>query len=35
MPYCGLPESEKQYDRKTAMETLKAILKPGYCIEPR
>ena len=34
VPYRELPESEKQYDRKSAMETLKAILKLGYRIEP-
>jgi RyR domain len=32
VPYRELPESEKEYDRKTAMETLKAILKLGYRI---
>jgi ryanodine receptor 2 len=30
IPYRDLPESEKQYDRTTAMETLKAILALGY-----
>ena len=30
IPYKDLPESEKQYDRTTAMETLKAILALGY-----
>ncbi len=33
IPYAGLPESEKEYDRKTAMETLKAIVALGYRIE--
>lgn len=33
VPYDQLPESEKEYDRKTAGETLKAILKLGYRIE--
>jgi hypothetical protein len=33
VPYADLPESEKAYDRTTAMETLKAILKLGYRIE--
>lgn len=33
VPYGELPESEKQYDRKTAMETLKAIIALGYRIE--
>ena len=32
VPYDQLPESEKEYDRKTAAETLKAILKLGYVI---
>ena len=27
VPYDDLPESEKEYDRRTAEETLKAILK--------
>lgn len=30
--YAALPESEKLYDRNTAMETLKAIVKLGYTI---
>jgi ryanodine receptor 2 len=30
IPYANLPESEKEYDRKTAMETLKAIAAMGY-----
>lgn len=29
-PYDELPESEKEYDRKAATETLKAILALGY-----
>jgi hypothetical protein len=33
VPYDQLPESEKEYDRKTAMETLKAIIALGYRIE--
>jgi hypothetical protein len=32
VPYAELPESEKEYDRKAAMETLKAILALGYRI---
>jgi RyR domain len=32
VPYANLPESEKEYDRKAAGETLKAILKLGYLI---
>jgi ryanodine receptor 2 len=35
IPYAELPESEKQYDRQTAMETLKAIVVLGYRIEKR
>ncbi|MCQ2472467.1 MAG: Ryanodine receptor Ryr [Clostridia bacterium] len=31
--YSQLPESEKEYDRNTAMETLKLIVKLGYKIE--
>jgi len=30
VPYANLPESEKNYDRNTAMETLKMIVKVGY-----
>ena len=33
VPYGRLPESEKEYDRSAAMETLKAILALGYQIE--
>jgi class 3 adenylate cyclase len=33
VPYEQLPESEKQYDRNAALETLKAILALGYKIE--
>jgi hypothetical protein len=33
VPYEELPESEKQYDRSAAMETLKAIIALGYRIE--
>ena len=33
VPYDDLPESEKEYDRKMAMETLKVILALGYRIE--
>ena len=32
VPYDELPESEKEYDRNTAMETLKLITKLGYVI---
>jgi len=33
VPYEKLPESEKDYDRTTAMETVKTILALGYRIE--
>ena len=33
VPYEDLPESEKEYDRNTAMETLKMVKKLGYVIE--
>lgn len=33
IPYEELPESEKEYDRNTAIETIKLILKMGYRIE--
>ena len=32
LPYGELPEGEKEYDRKTAMETLKLIVALGYTI---
>ena len=32
IPYQDLPETEKIYDRQTAMETLKAIVALGYSI---
>lgn len=31
--YQELPESEKDYDRNTALETLKLIIKKGYQIK--
>jgi ryanodine receptor 2 len=34
VPYAELPESEKQYDRNAALETLKAIVALGYHITP-
>ncbi len=34
VPYEQLPESEREYDRITALGTLKAILKLGYQIHP-
>jgi len=33
VPYSDLPESEKEYDRKTAGETLKAVMALGYSID--
>ena len=33
IPYMELLEEEKQYDRNTALETLKMIIKMGYRIE--
>lgn len=33
IPYDELPESEKDFDRNTAMETIKLIIKLGYRIE--
>lgn len=32
VPYGELPESEKEYDRRTAISTLKFIVKEGYAI---
>lgn len=32
VPYSELPDSEKEYDRNTALETLKLIVKLGYKI---
>ena len=32
VPYSELPESEKEYDRNTAQETLKLITKLGFRI---
>jgi hypothetical protein len=32
VPYAQLSEAEKQYDRRVAMETIKAILAIGYRI---
>jgi hypothetical protein len=34
VPYDQLPDSEKQFDRNAALETLKAMLALGYRIEP-
>ena len=33
IPYDELPDSEKEYDRNTALATLKLVLKLGYRIE--
>ena len=35
VPYCELIDSEKEYDRKMAMYTLKVLYKLGYKIEKR
>ncbi len=35
VPYGELPESEKEYDRNTALETLKLIVKLGYEINKK
>ena len=35
IPYGELPEGEKEYDRNTAMETLKLIVALGYKIEKK
>lgn len=35
VPYEELPEAEKEYDRSTALETVKVILKLGYSIEKK
>lgn len=32
VPYADLPESEKEYDRTTAGETLKAVMALGYIV---
>ncbi len=33
VPYKDLPESEKEYDRKAAMQTIKTIVALGFNIE--
>ena len=33
VPYDALPEAEKDYDRNTAMETIKLMVKLGYSIQ--
>ena len=35
VPYDQLSESEKEYDRKTSIETLKFIIQAGYKIEKK
>ncbi|MBR2860358.1 MAG: Ryanodine receptor Ryr [Clostridia bacterium] len=35
VPYEELPEEEKEYDRNTAMETIKLIIKLGYEIKKK
>ena len=34
IPYNELPDSEKEYDRNTALETIKLIVQLGYRIIP-
>jgi ryanodine receptor 2 len=34
VPYAELPEKEKEYDRQTALQSIKAVLYLGYRIEP-
>ncbi|MCL2378019.1 MAG: RyR domain-containing protein [Defluviitaleaceae bacterium] len=34
VPYAALSESEKDYDRNTALGTLKMVIKMGYDIVP-
>jgi RyR domain len=35
VPYDELPEAEKEYDRKTVVEALKAIIALGYEVRKR
>ena len=35
IPYSELPEREKEFDRNTALETLKVVVKLGYEIKER
>lgn len=35
IPYEELPEAEREYDRNTAVETIRLILKLGFKIEPK
>jgi hypothetical protein len=32
VPYADLPESEKEYDRKASVETIKAVMALGYTV---
>ncbi len=33
IPYAELPDSEREYDRRSVMETMKAMVKLGYRLE--
>lgn len=35
VPYEQLPESEKEYDRNTALETIKLAIKLGFTVLPK
>jgi hypothetical protein len=35
VPYSELPESEKEYDRKTVVEAIKALIALGYDLKGR
>ena len=35
VPYSQLPESEKDYDRRTSLEALKLLIKLGFTIEEK
>lgn len=35
IPYSELPDGEKQYDRETAMNTIKLVMKLGYDLVKR
>ena len=35
IPYSQLPEGEKEYDRETAMNTIKLVIKLGYDLVKR
>jgi RyR domain len=35
VPYGDLPESEKEYDRKTVTESIKAVIALGYEVKRR